>query len=96
MPGPAPPVIDGLQIDQALSFQRRFHRVQVLAWALLTLVPIAAVLGLFGQGLFSQTSAGGPCAGVTATYDRFARMALDTELELPRAAGTTQVAISCC
>src|SRR3954454_10525584 len=48
MPGPAPPIVDGLQINQALDFQRRFGRVQRVAWWLLSLVPVAAVAGLFG------------------------------------------------
>src|SRR3954465_14523005 len=71
MPGPEPPVVNGLQIDQSLDFQRRFERVQKLAWRVLALVPIAAVAGLFGGGLFSQVTAGG--AGVTVSYDRFGR-----------------------
>jgi hypothetical protein len=76
-----PPVVNGLQIAEALDFQR-FQRIQSVAWWLLALVPISAVLGLFGQGLFSETSAGGARAGVTATYDRFARHGVDTDLEL--------------
>ena len=54
VPGPAPPVVHGLQIDQALNFQRRFGRVQRWAWWLLALVPVAAIAGLFGDGLFSE------------------------------------------
>jgi hypothetical protein len=96
MPGPAPPVVNGLQIDQALDFQRRFHVVQRVAWWLLALVPVAAVAGLFGGGLFSETTAGGGAAGVTVSYDRFARMTADTEFELrlERAEGETPVRIS--
>ena len=71
VPGPAPPVVDGLQIDQALDFQRRFGRVQRVAWWLLALVPVAAIAGLFGGGLFSEVTAGSERARVTVTYDRF-------------------------
>jgi hypothetical protein len=35
VPGSAPPVVHGLQIDQALGFQRRFECVQRVAWWLL-------------------------------------------------------------
>ena len=96
MPGPAPPVTNGLQIDEALTFQRRFARVQRVAWWLLALVPVAAVAGLFGDGLFSAATAGSARAGGTVTYERSARLTADTELELElsRPARTTDVAIS--
>ena len=71
VPGPAPPVVHGLQIDQALNFQRRFGRVQRVAWWLLALVPIAAIAGLFGDGLFSEVTAGSQRVGGTVTYERF-------------------------
>ena len=96
MPGPAPPVTNGLQIDQALTFQRRFGRVQRIVWWLLALVPVAAVAGLFGDGLFSETTAGSARAGGTVTYERSGRLTADTELELEfaRPSRTTDVAIS--
>ena len=96
MPGPAPPVVNGLQIDQALTFQRRFERVQRVAWWLLALIPVAAIAGLFGGGLFSEVMAGSERARVTVTYERFGRLTADTELELEfaRPSRTTEVAIS--
>ena len=96
VPGPAPPVVHGLQIDQALSFQRRFGRVQRVAWWLLALVPVAAIAGLFGDGLFSEVTAGSERAGGTVTYERFGRRTADTELEVEfaRPSRTTDVAIS--
>jgi len=89
-------VVHGLQIDQALSFQRRFGRVQRVAWWLLAVVPVAAVAGLFGGGLFSEVTAGSGRARVTVTYERFGRLTADTELELEFAgpSRTTDVAIS--
>jgi hypothetical protein len=96
VPGPAPPVVDGLQIDQALTFQRRFARVQRVAWWLLSVVPVAAIAGLFGGGLFSEATAGSERARVTVTYERFGRLTADTELQLKFAgpARTTDAAIS--
>src|SRR4051812_15829106 len=90
MPGPAPPVVNGLQIDQSLDFQRRFQRVQTIAWSVLALLPLAAIAGLFGGGLFSQVTAGG------VSYDRFGRRSVDTQLELtvPRARPPVAIAIS--
>jgi hypothetical protein len=89
-------VVQGLQIDQALNFQRRFGRVQRVAWWLLALIPIAAIAGLFGDGLFSEVTAGSERAGGTVTYERFGRLTADTklELELARPSRTTDVAIS--
>ena len=96
VPGPAPPVVHGLQIDQALSFQRRFGRFQRVAWWLLALIPVAAIAGLFGDGLFSEVTAGSERAGGTVTYERFGRLTADTKLELEfaRPSRTTDVAIS--
>ena len=92
MPGPEPPVVNGLQIDQSLDFQRRFQRVQTVAWRVLALLPVAAVAGLFGGGLFSEVTAGGD--GVTVTYDRFGRRSVDTQLEVATARARSPVAVA--
>jgi len=89
-------VVNGLQIDQALNFQRRFGRVQRVAWRVLAVVPVAAIAGLFGGGLFSEVTAGSQRAGMTVTYERFARRTADTQLELEfvRPSRPTDVVIS--
>src|SRR5690349_14339918 len=92
MPGPEPPVVNGLQIDESLDFQRRFDRVQKVAWRVLALLPVAAVAGLFGGGLLSEVTAGG--AAGTVTYDRFGRRSVDTQLEVTVERGRSPVAIS--
>jgi hypothetical protein len=92
VPGPEPPVVNGLQIDQSLDFQRRFQRLQTAAWRVLALVPIAAVAGLFGGGLFSEVTARG--AGVTVSYDRFGRRTVDTELQVEVTRARKPVAVS--
>src|SRR4051794_34633887 len=92
MPGPEPPVVNGLQIDQSLDFQRRFQRVQTIAWRVLALVPVAAVAGLFGGGLFSDVTAGG--TGATVSYDRFGRLSVDTHFEVTVVRARTPVAVS--
>jgi hypothetical protein len=56
-------VVHGLQIDQALDFHRGFDRVQRVAWWLLAMVPVAAIAGLFGGGLFSGVTAASEGAG---------------------------------
>lgn len=92
MPGPEPPVVNGLQIDQSLDFQRRFDRIQKVAWRVLALLPVAAVAGLFGGGLFSQVTAGS--AAATVSYDRFGRRSVDTQLEVTVKGARTPVAIA--
>jgi hypothetical protein len=92
VPGSEPPVVDGLQIDQSLDFQRRFQRLQTVAWKVLALLPVAAVAGAFGGGLFSQVTAGG--AGATVTYDRFGRESVDTELQVTVGRSRPPVAVS--
>src|SRR4051794_26373386 len=96
MPGPEPPVVNGLQIDQALDFQRRFQRVQKFAWRVLALLPIAAVLGLFGNGLFSNVTAGGAAAGAKVSYERFGRLSVPSQLEVMvlRARGPVVISVS--
>src|SRR3954470_10874843 len=94
MPGPEPPVVNGLQIDQSLDFQRRFQRVQTIAWRVLALLPLAAIAGLFGGGLFSKVTAGG--AGGEGSSERFGRRSVATQLEVtvPRARPPVAIAIS--
>lgn len=92
MPGPQPPVVNGLQIDQSLDFQRRFRGVQTVAWRVLALLPLAAIAGLFGGGLFSQVTAGG--AGSTVSYDRFGRMSVDTQVQVTVKRAQSPVAVS--
>jgi hypothetical protein len=92
MPGPAPPVVNGLQIDQSLDFQRRFQRVQTIAWSVLALLPLAAIAGLFGGGLFSPVTVGG--AGAEVSYDRFGRRSVDTQLEVTVSRARRPVTIS--
>jgi hypothetical protein len=68
----APPVLDGLQIEEDIAFQRRSWRVQRVAWAVMALILLAGLLGVFGSGPLSQATASMP--GVLAVeYQRFAR-----------------------
>jgi hypothetical protein len=67
-----------LEIEQELPYQRRAWRRQRIEWALLTLVLLAAVLGLFGRGLLSAVEAGDRAAPVWLEYERFARAQAET------------------
>jgi hypothetical protein len=89
VPGPAPTFLGDLQIDQSLEFQQRFHRVQKVLWRLLALLPILAVAGLFGGGVFSSVTTGDP--GARVTYDRFARLTVKTRLSVTVGGGRRPV-----
>ena len=85
--------VEGLGSNIIIVVPGRFQRV---AWWLLALVPVAAIAGLFGDGLFSEVTAGSERAGGTVSHERFGRLTADTELELEfaRPSRTTDIAIS--
>jgi hypothetical protein len=89
----------GLEMDDDLPFQRRQWRVQRVARLLFALVPIAAVLGLFGDGPLSTTTRGQLSDPVTVSYERFARRHASTRLEFrlrrdSLSAGEARLAVS--
>jgi hypothetical protein len=63
-----------LQIDQDIAFQRRSWTAQRVAWVVMTLVALAALLGLFGPGLLGAAEAGDRNGPLWIEYDRFGRL----------------------
>ncbi len=61
----------GLDIEEGLPFQKREWRVQRIAWILLALLLLGAVLGLVGPGPLSFTSTG--TSRLNVHYERFVR-----------------------
>jgi hypothetical protein len=82
-----------LEITQDLAFQERESLVQRVAWCGMALFLLAALLGLFGSGLFSTATLGSPDS-LALRYDRFGRferpMALHIEIA-PRYAQAGEV-----
>jgi hypothetical protein len=78
-----------LSLIQDPEFQRRMWTVQRVAWAVMALTVGAAVAGLFGAGLFSQTTAGDPGAPMQIRYSRFARLLAPEELRVRVNAGAS-------
>jgi hypothetical protein len=62
-----------LEIDEDLTFQRRMWRVRPMGFAILWAILVAAVLGLFGGGLFSSARATDGTGHLRVEYERFAR-----------------------
>lgn len=54
-------------------FQRREWTVERVWWAVLALLVVMALLGVFSAGPLSETTTGGPDAGVEVEHERFVR-----------------------
>jgi hypothetical protein len=76
------PRVGDLQIGQDLDFERRGWVVQRIGWGILALVLLATLLGLTGNGPFSQASAGSPESPLRVEYERFVREDAPAELRV--------------
>ncbi|MDQ3686674.1 MAG: hypothetical protein M3430_13905 [Acidobacteriota bacterium] len=76
-----------LEVAQDLEFQRRSWTFQRMGWIVMTLVIVAALLGLFGTGPLSSASVGGEDAPLRMEYSRFARWTAPTTLRVHVGAG---------
>jgi hypothetical protein len=66
----------------AQAFQRSVWRLQRVAWALLALAVLAALLGLTGSGPLSRRSVTSPDGAVRVEYERFLRRGAPTTLRI--------------
>lgn len=64
---------DRLQLNEDLAFQHREWRFQRAGWWALTVFVAAALLGLFGGGPLSRTSAIATDGSLRVDYERFVR-----------------------
>lgn len=62
-----------IEIKEDLDFQQRSWKVQRVAWILMALISLAALLGLFGRGPASSAHAGSDESGLRIDYERFVR-----------------------
>jgi hypothetical protein len=85
-----------LEIDQQLDVQRRTWTVQRYGWAVMGLLILAALLGLFGSGPLSHTTIGTPDGALELQYERFWRLLSPTTLRVtlrPAAAHDKEVSV---
>jgi hypothetical protein len=61
-----------IEIDRDIEFQRRSWQVQRIAWVLMLVIVVAAVLGAFGNGPLSSAHAG-DASRLSVDYERFVR-----------------------
>ena len=65
--------IGDLELEEDIGFQRRDWAVRHIAWAVLVLVFLAALLGLFGNGILSKATLGDDGMPLQVEYQRFGR-----------------------
>ena len=79
-----------LQIRENPDFQRSFWIIERIGWVLVALILIAALLGLFGTGLFSRTRAGDKNGPLWLEYNRFGRFQSPSTLRVHIGRGETK------
>jgi len=62
-----------LPVPEDMEFQQRAWRAERIAWGVMGIFVLLALLGLFSSGFFSAASTATPDGAVTVDYDRFAR-----------------------
>ena len=92
---------DDLDLEMDLAFESRTYRAQQIIWAVMAFALVAAVLGLFGTGVFSDASkAADGQPALKVRFDRTIRMQSENELIVevsnppPSPAETVEVEIS--
>jgi len=71
-------MVDGVEIDDDVKFQRRVWTAQRVGWVIVGSVIAASLAGLFGTGPVSRASA--ELAGLRLEYERFGRLQQPTKL----------------
>lgn len=74
--------ISGLEIDQDITFQEKEWKVQRVAWAVMALLVVLGLLGLFGQGWLSNGTAASEDDAIVVEYQRFLRLDGQGSLEV--------------
>lgn len=84
-----------MDIDEDIRFQERTWTVQRIGWALMVLLALLALLGLFAGGPLSKAVAASGPGGAVLEYERFLRYGAPSTLRLQfgDAAGDREVAV---
>ena len=77
--------VDYLSTPDKLEFQRNNWRAERVGWAALAAVVLAALLGLFGDGVLSNDEAASADGMLTVAYRRFLRAESPAKLEVTAA-----------
>ena len=71
-----------LELKQDLAFQHRQWRLERIGWAMMGLIIIAGLAGLFGHSPFARAQVQTADHKLTIEYDRFARYESDAEIKI--------------
>lgn len=85
--------VGGLEIAEDLPFQMATWKLQRVAWGVMAAILVAALLGLFGGGVFGTATVGRPGGG-RVEYFRFGRLQSPTTLDVyvtPEGGGEARV-----
>jgi hypothetical protein len=82
--------VSDLQIREDPDFQRSSWIMERIGWIAVALILIAALLGLFGTGLFSKTKAGDRNGPLWLEYNRFGRFQSPSTLRVHIGRGKTE------
>lgn len=80
-----------LHLNDDLRQQKIEWRIQRIVWPLMTVLLLAIVAGLLGQGPIARAQAGSEQAGITMEYHRFLRRQAPDTLELRLLASSDRV-----
>jgi hypothetical protein len=78
--------VGDLEVEEDLDFQRREWTAERVAWVVMGLLLLAALLGVFGRGPLSNATA--EEGSLRVGYARFERKGAPTEVRVEIAAGT--------
>jgi hypothetical protein len=85
--GPTIRRVGDLEVDQDLEFQRREWLAERIGWAVMALLVLAALLGLFGTGPLTRATAGDRAGPLWIEYERFNRLLAPSTLRVHLGAG---------
>ncbi len=75
-------------IQEDMRFQEKLWKLERTGWIILTLIVAITLLGVFGAGPLSQTSAQTPGGDLDIRYQRFERNGATSQLQVKARAGS--------
>lgn len=71
-----------LEVGVSVDLEHTTYRVAAVAWAVMSLLILAGLFGVFGEGWLAHTQSGAPGVPLRADYDRIIRLQKPEQLTL--------------